>query len=333
MGLIIKLWLILLAAITASVSEAQSLTGCPEKCGDTDIPYPFGVGVRPGTSQNCFLKESFNVTCQNSTLFTGNLPVSSISLQQGYMDMSMYVSRDCFNKSGGEIEHRASILKTAGFTISSTANKFISVGCDTYSNLNSFQNNRTSVTGCITRCDTIPNEENSQSCHGIGCCQVDVPLGMRNVTYIAYSFNKHQQVFDFNNCSYAFVAKQGWFNFSLDYLSYLPYDKVPLVVDWTVSNGSCEVASTRSDYACTSNTDCVDSKDGFGYNCRCKSGFDGNPYHPDGCHGNYFLPSNIPFLTIYLYMYIQFNYFLPFLFCHGVGLYIPCWYYEMNLQI
>ncbi|XP_054825045.1 wall-associated receptor kinase 2-like [Prosopis cineraria] len=135
------------------------------------------------------------------------------------------------------------------FTISSTENKFINVGCDTYGYLNSFLKNSSTVysTGCLTRYYTFPREMYAKNCSGIGCCQVDVPVGMRDITFEAYGFKNHMDISEFNNYSYAFVVKKDW---------------------------------TRSGYACTNNTDCVDSPDGFGYNCWCKQGFDGNPYHP-----------------------------------------------------
>ncbi|KAF7816780.1 putative wall-associated receptor kinase-like 16 [Senna tora] len=282
----------ILLAITEVVVN-QSLPGCPNKCGDVEIPYPFGVGHQSGTGNKCFLEEeTFSLSCdENSKLWHRNVEISSISVR-GHMDMSMNVSRVCYDGSGRVLTENAAYLTTPAFTISSKENKFTSVGCDTYGYILGSQSSGSAygsyATGCLTKCNTIPNEENaklnSNSCSGIGCCTVDIPLGMRNITSQAYSFNNHAQVWDFNNCSYAFVAKREWFNFSLDFLDYLPYSNTPLVVDWTIPNGTCESAEARSDYACTSNTRCVDSNDGFGYNCRCLDGFEGNPYHPDGCH-------------------------------------------------
>lgn len=281
-----KLWLILLILIAAiGASEAQSLEGCPEKCGNVDIPYPFGVGVQPRTGHNCFLDASFQVTCdENGTLFTGNLPISEISLT-GFIDMSLFVSRDCYNESG-QIEANSVILNAAAFTVSSTANKFISIGCDTFARFYALRDDNSDyVTGCLTECDSVPDEENSKTCSGVGCCEVDVPLGMKNINFTAFSFENHTKVLSFNNCSYAFVARKGWFNFSIDYLTNLPYKMTPLVVDWAISDVNCQNASTKSDYACTSNSYCVDSVNGYGYNCICKPGFEGNPYHPHGCQG------------------------------------------------
>ncbi|XP_028773360.1 putative wall-associated receptor kinase-like 16 [Neltuma alba] len=273
---------ILLAAAWAA-AEAQSLAGCPDKCRDVDIPYPFGVGVQPGTSRNCFLDQSFNLTCDNttSTLYFENYPVSNISLQRNQMDISTLLSRGCCNRTG--TIHN---IYTKGFTISSTQNKFLTIGCDALGVL-IFRKNFTYYSGCVALCDKPPPKGMiDQTCSGTGCCQVDIPTGMNNISFYGATVDNHTKVWTFNNCSAAFVAKSDWFSFSLDYLQKFPLDRVPLVVDWTVSNVSCQTASSNEEeYACKSNTDCVDSSDGTGYTCKCKSGFEGNPYHPDGCHG------------------------------------------------
>lgn len=286
----ISLLSLLLLQIMQVALTHQSLPGCPNKCGDVDIPYPFGLlDVQSSTGKNCFFeKESFGVSCdQNSKLWHTSIQISSISLQ-GHIDMSMYVSEVCYDKSGRTVADVAAYLTTPAFTISSKENKFMSVGCDTYGYILGSQNNRSYATGCLTRCDSVPNEENGHTCSGVGCCQVDIPMGMRNISIQALSFERQRQVFDFNNCSYAFVAKRGWFNFSVSHLKNLPFEKAPLVVDWAVSNVTCQTAKTSPHYACTSNTICEDSVNGYGYLCRCKPGFQGNPYLHDGCQGHSF---------------------------------------------
>lgn len=295
-------WWCTMSAILAvmTVTTAQSLPGCPKKCGQVEIPYPFGFGLQSGTGKNCFFKEAFRVNCTNSTPSHGNVEISTISIQ-GQIDMFMPISKVCFNDTGGEIENIKVYLSTPVFTISSTENKFVSVGCDTFGYLNSFQNSHTYSTGCLTRCNGVPNLQDHGTCSGIGCCQVDIPLGMRNISIEAFSFNLEMKATDYNNCSYAFVAKDGWFDFSTVDLRNLPFENALVVVDWAISsNGTCESERTSLDYACKSNTLCENSVNGFGHRCTCKHGFEGNPYLPEGCQGHSFIPSISMFVSLFL---------------------------------
>ncbi|XP_020225379.2 wall-associated receptor kinase 2 [Cajanus cajan] len=121
-------------------------------------------------------------------------------------------------------------------------------------------------------------------CTGIGCCHVDIPPGMKNISLQAFSFNNFNSSFGFNNCSTSFVAKNGNYTFSVDHLERFPFEKVPFVVDWTVGSDTCENSKGRTnDYACKNNSYCENSNTGYGYRCKCKAGFEGNPYLPHGC--------------------------------------------------
>lgn len=119
-------------------------------------------------------------------------------------------------------------------------------------------------------------------CSGIGCCQVDVPSEMKNITIQAYRFGSSSR---FSDCGFSFVAKKGSYKFSVSHLEDLPFTMLPMVIDWSVGNESCEFFERGGKSACMKNSYCDDGETSYGYRCRCETGYDGNPYHPNGCQG------------------------------------------------
>nr|KYP57105.1 Wall-associated receptor kinase 2 [Cajanus cajan] len=281
-----QLTVLLLMALAAA---DQALPGCPSTCGSVSVPYPFGIGVSSVNGKNCFLERNLNLTCKGSTLYTGNVEVMNIDNIKGQMDLNFFVANVC--KVGYDNESTKGNkprLKTAAFTISSTDNKFVSVGCDTYGYLNNFFNQKRYSTGCVTTCDSeedMLSMQGNGSCTGIGCCHVDIPPGMKNISIRAFSFSNFNSSSDFNNCSYSFVVKNRNYNFSMDHLKHPPFHdgKAPMVVDWTIGKSTCEISEGKSNYACKSNSECENSTTGSGYRCKCKEGYDGNPYLTEGC--------------------------------------------------
>ncbi|XP_057442738.1 putative wall-associated receptor kinase-like 16 [Lotus japonicus] len=192
------------------------------------------------------------------------------------------VSFKCYNSTG--INYWSNPwLDTASFSISSKENKFLTVGCDSYGYLNSFYDEQSYSTGCLTRCygHRIRSIIENETCSGIGCCQVDVPPRMRNITVEAFGFSNSTESLE--TCTYSFVVKQGSYNFFATDLKAFPHTEFPLVLDWTVGNKSCDSSKIGTDYACKNNSLCVDEDMDYGYRCTCMAGYEGNPYHPDGC--------------------------------------------------
>ncbi|WVY90473.1 hypothetical protein V8G54_035987 [Vigna mungo] len=286
-----RLTVVLLMAVAAA---SQALPGCPNSCGSvSSIPYPFGVGNSSVSGKNCFLESDLELTCRNSTLYhgDGNVEILNISLA-GKIDMLSYISVVCKNKSLGKDETPGDYvsLTTPAFAISSEDNKFVTIGCDTYGYLSSFWNGTQSSTGCLSRCDTLESVERSMqrsgNCTGTGCCQVDIPPRMNNISVEAFSFNNFNSTSDFNDCGYSFVVKNGNYTFSVDHLSGAPVNNnmTTLVVEWSVGSDTCEASMLRADYACKSNySECENSTFEYGYRCKCKQGFQGNAYLLDGC--------------------------------------------------
>jgi hypothetical protein len=279
---------VLLSGLMAAAGVAAhqlARPNCSDRCGGVEIPFPFG------TTDGCYLNKYFALTCDQSTgevLYGRNVIVTNISIQ-GQLEILMYVAHQCFNGLGMLPHDNKHSLRVTAFTISSTKNVFVAVGCDTYAYLNGFQNNDRFSMGCMSICKSISNVAN-HSCSGIGCCQVDIPPGLKNFTLEAYSFKNHTGISSFSPCSYAFVVKQDHFNFSSDYLYTLKDNKtLPMVLDWAIGNETCKFAQIKPDYVCGGNSTCLDLGNGYGYRCKCEDGYDGNPYLPLGCQGTYLL--------------------------------------------
>ncbi|KAK2453236.1 putative wall-associated receptor kinase [Trifolium repens] len=254
-------------------SFSTSLPGCKSTCGNVTVPYPFGIPNSSTPNQGtCFLEEKFKVTCENDTkLKLGNLQVYNISILEGQVEVSFYISSYCDNGTSNK-----PTLDTASFRISSTENKFVTVGCDSYGYLNSIFNEKTYSTGCLTRCYGNRDGIENGTCSGIGCCQVDIPRMMRNIRVQVSEFPNSTEN---TGCSTSFIVKNGFYNFSLSHLDNFPSKELPLILDWSIGSENCTVSN-----ACQNNSECIDLEiDSGGYRCKCKDHYTGNPYHPDGC--------------------------------------------------
>ncbi|PIN15477.1 Serine/threonine protein kinase [Handroanthus impetiginosus] len=279
---------ILVAIILLLATEIKSAilpkADCPTSCGNLTIPFPFG------TTSDCYLDDSFLITCNHSYnppkpfLNLGNTQVLEISLD-GLMQVASPVASDCYDDSGAQINGTTPELISSKFPISSTRNKFTAVGCDTYALIKGSKEWKQMSAGCVSWCDSIDSAVNG-TCSGIGCCQTSIPKGVKDYFVDIRSFRNHTRVNNFNRCGYAFVVEAEAFEFSTSDIKDLRNRKsVPVVLDWSVGNLTCEEAwRNRSSYACKAlHSECSDLTNGFGYRCNCLTGFQGNPYLIDGC--------------------------------------------------
>jgi hypothetical protein len=273
---------IIFAMVAAATTNAKP--GCPNKCGDVEIPFPFGL------TEACYLDERFSITCHSGIPMTGGLNVTSISIETHELHVLNSVAHDCYDRSGQLVSSNQPSLWAAQFTISNSKNKFIVLGCDTIAYLRGTQNGENSWTGCASLC-TSPNNVVDGSCSGVGCCELGFSDGLKDISVEVKSFYNHINISDFNLCGYAFVVEEGKFNFSSDYLYDLPNVTVPLVFDWEVGiYEKCKEARSKPNFACQDiNSECFDPQNRQGYRCKCKQGYKGNPYLYGGCQGTYIL--------------------------------------------
>ncbi|KAL3737281.1 hypothetical protein ACJRO7_026106 [Eucalyptus globulus] len=278
----------LFSVVTADVVQTTK-PGCANRCGDLTFAYPFGIN---NSGNDCYFKESnhFLIFCDNSTGTPtpymnnkdSNLQILNISFENHEITITVFVAKDCYNSSGGTLYNNDLSLILLDFPISSAKNKFIAVGCDTFATFSGRQGS-TYMTGCLSSCDSFSDVING-SCSGIGCCETSIPRDAYHYNISVSSFNNHASVWDFNPCGYAFVAEDGFFNFSTDNLYKPPFDMVPIVVDWLIPDQTCDDAKKNTTtYMCQENSNCTDAENGKGYQCHCFEGFQGNPYLQNGC--------------------------------------------------
>lgn len=184
------------------------------------------------------------------------------------------------------------------FTLNSefVSDRFTVVGCDDSAIISSTK----FINGCPTTCISSSHVVDG-SCMASGCCQIQIPKGLKNFNTSMQSSRNHSRIWPFNPCGYAFLGEASRFQFrgmeDLNDLNFVEkiVNNVPIVLDWAIGNLTCVEAKKRNDYGCRVNSQCVDSDTGLGgYRCRCNPGYEGNPYL--GCRGTITRPSCV-FIT------------------------------------
>ncbi|VAI26974.1 unnamed protein product [Triticum turgidum subsp. durum] len=275
-----------------------ALPGCPDRCGDVPIPYPFGIGAQCAAVS---LSSFFNLDCKNTShplQPTVGGPadvaviVADISLERGEMRVLIPVSYICFTSSATV---SASNNDTVGFCLEDTPflpspgrNRFTVIGCNTLGLVGGFRGGTSQyLAGCYSYCDGASGaSDDGAPCTGTGCCEASIPTNLTAFN-VAFPINS-SSVWGFNPCFYAMVAEVGWYRFQrrdlageLGFINNRAKDGAPVIVNWAVRNGSC---LEQRNHACASaNSYCESASNGPGYLCHCSPGYQGNAYLNNGC--------------------------------------------------
>ncbi|KAL4596050.1 hypothetical protein ACB092_12G136200 [Castanea dentata] len=264
--------LLLLLIISAVRAAPQSNSSCETKCGNVEIRYPFG------TSWNCYHDESFHIDCKSMSgipkpvLANSNIEVLNISLDDGELLVSIPLTRGCFNNDSLP-SPKQSIWSE--FPISDRKNKFIAVGCDIFAYVldTSDEGKGNYASACMTTCDSKSSVA-EERCSGKGCCEASISRGL--VIFDMGIFTLSGRESHDNPCAFAFVVKKEEFDSpSSDLQNLQNKSTVPVVLDWTIANKTCECKAN--------NGECHNSTNGPGYLCKCPSGFEGNAYIDNTC--------------------------------------------------
>ncbi|KAJ9705579.1 hypothetical protein PVL29_003579 [Vitis rotundifolia] len=277
------LWLSIGAA-----AATQGKPDCPKRCGDVDIPYPFGIGSA------CCFDEWFEVTCNNSVhppkpfLKRINLEVLNVSLDHGTIRVNnpVLIYQNC---SGKPSNYRKS-WNGGPFSFSETYTRFTAVGC---SALAYIMQDDVVNGGCMSFCKQGTTAPTNGNCNGLECCQTQAPPGLQSFTaYLestSYNFSDPKQ----ETCIYAFMVDHKWFSSKLsDPHAVKDKGYVPAVLDWRIYNAKCEsvgwnntsISNTSTSF-CGTNARCSVANQSSGVICACDRGYEGNPYLPEGCQG------------------------------------------------
>uniref|UniRef100_A0A0D9VWT2 Protein kinase domain-containing protein n=1 Tax=Leersia perrieri TaxID=77586 RepID=A0A0D9VWT2_9ORYZ len=291
------------SAVSPTAGRVVTLPGCPDKCGNVTIPYPFGVGDRCAAVG---LNPYFNLTCNGSRSppvpMWGDpglqVEVIDISLDRGELRLYALPSYVCYASANNLSTNQTFFLSLEGspFRVSSSRNRLTVIGCSTLGMAAGTGgaargDDDVYATGCYTYCGSLNvTGGDGAPCAGTGCCQVAISADVPYLGAVVQVDNWTNTAWRFNPCFYAMVAEDGWYSFRRrDLEGVLRYYNetveaggVPVVIDWAVRDGWCP--ATEEKYACVSaNSHCVNSTNGIGYTCHCSQGYQGNPYLNDGC--------------------------------------------------
>ncbi|KAF4385162.1 hypothetical protein F8388_014295 [Cannabis sativa] len=196
-----KIFLIILLILVSASSNVCVGSSCNEKCGDIEVPYPFGID-----DVSCAMNEDFLLKCNRSTthhltlMVDGKMiEVSNINVEKATIRVVMAdaLSFKCYDKSGGLVELSGPKIITFNnyMTFSNTENKLMAFGCDTMIIIASTLHEHSIASGCLSFCTENFNMSSEITCSGLGCCHTPVPKHLKHFSLETTNVNNHTDIY------------------------------------------------------------------------------------------------------------------------------------------
>ncbi|KAI3950059.1 hypothetical protein MKW98_008504 [Papaver atlanticum] len=110
----------------------ETKPGCPDKCGNVIIPYPFGI-TSEGGGEGCSISEvgyGYSVNCDSSfdppKPFIGTTSLQILGISETEIRIANSIAKLCFNKLGRAVINVSTVytsVRRTPFTFSSTKNR------------------------------------------------------------------------------------------------------------------------------------------------------------------------------------------------------------------
>ncbi|KAI3940687.1 hypothetical protein MKW98_030006 [Papaver atlanticum] len=177
--------MILLSPSSAESAAIQQVKpGCPSKCGNITIPYPFGDFDGDCSYVEDDARKMYFIHCNTSFeppkpfigMIDRQIEILSAS-ETEFRIKNPDIGAKCYDDQTGKLVLDKPFynldLETTPFTISYTKNMYVGVGCNIAAAINNY------FRGCDSKCASKSDmvEGSCTSTTGSGCCQKSIPKG------------------------------------------------------------------------------------------------------------------------------------------------------------